>query len=211
MARMIFPNGSEEWDLDTLASLLAELGVSLHYLPLPEDPGTQALLAPAAPGQAARQRLLHQAAGLLAQWLPEENHRCQDLLVIQGAPPHPAPTVHRHDTDEVRYVLSGRGYFGFIYADGAQVLLEVGTSDYLNIPAGAEHWFSLAPGAPFKALRCFSRQRGGATRYTGRPIDPALRLPLAPEAEAQAAHPVPAGLPEFHAAPAGPPWAPLPL
>jgi len=45
--------------------------------------------------------------------------------------------IHLHTDDEVRYILAGKGYFGFVEPDGKQFLLEVSAGDYINVPANA--------------------------------------------------------------------------
>src|SRR3990172_5840521 len=76
--------------------------------------------------------------------------------------------IHTHSDDEVRYILAGTGYFGFVEADGKQFLLEVSGGDYINVPANAEHWFEMRGCTRCKAVPYFIDPSGWTPHYTGR-------------------------------------------
>lgn len=78
--------------------------------------------------------------------------------------------IHYHTDDEVRYILAGKGYFGFVEADGAQFMLEVSAGDYINVPANAEHWFTMRDSRRIKAVRYFIDTSGWTPVYTDRPL-----------------------------------------
>ena len=73
--------------------------------------------------------------------------------------------VHFHDDDEVRAIVGGSGYFGFIGDDGRQFLVHVGHGDYLSVPAGMWHWFYCDADRNITALRLFKDTSGWVPRY----------------------------------------------
>jgi 1,2-dihydroxy-3-keto-5-methylthiopentene dioxygenase len=78
--------------------------------------------------------------------------------------------VHTHADDEVRYIVAGEGIFGFVRPDGSQVELTVQPQEYINVPAGTEHWFLLTPARRIKAVRYFCGTDGWVPEYTGTQI-----------------------------------------
>jgi 1,2-dihydroxy-3-keto-5-methylthiopentene dioxygenase len=76
--------------------------------------------------------------------------------------------IHLHTDDEVRYILAGKGYFGFIEPDENQFLLEVAAGDYINVPANTEHWFEMKDSKRIKAVRYFIDTKGWTPVYTQR-------------------------------------------
>jgi 1,2-dihydroxy-3-keto-5-methylthiopentene dioxygenase len=77
---------------------------------------------------------------------------------------------HTHVDDEVRYVVAGAGIFGFVRPDHTQVELTVQTAEYINVPAGTEHWFHLTPSRRVIALRYFMGASKWTAEYTDTPI-----------------------------------------
>jgi 1,2-dihydroxy-3-keto-5-methylthiopentene dioxygenase len=47
-------------------------------------------------------------------------------------------------------------------------LLKVEASEYINVPAGTEHWFELGPRQRVKAVRYFSETTGWTAEFTDR-------------------------------------------
>src|SRR5256885_10404257 len=76
---------------------------------------------------------------------------------------------HTHADDEVRFILEGEGLFGFFDAGGQERVLRVQPGDYLRIPAGVEHRFTLTATRRIKALRLFADTAGWVAPYTHRP------------------------------------------
>jgi 1,2-dihydroxy-3-keto-5-methylthiopentene dioxygenase len=102
----------------------------------------------------------------------------RDLIVLHPAVPNLADLlakfakIHTHADDEVRYIVDGQGVFGFVLPDGSQLHLTVEAEDYINIPAGTEHWFYLTAANRVKAVRYFCTMEGWVPDYTGRSIQP---------------------------------------
>ncbi len=69
---------------------------------------------------------------------------------------------------EVRYILAGRGYFGFAEPSGDQFLREVSADDYISVPANTEHWFEMKDSKRIKAARYFIDTSSWTPVYTQR-------------------------------------------
>lgn len=85
---------------------------------------------------------------------------------------------HRHDEDEVRYILSGRGLF-HIHSQQQQqqqqrdqvVAVEVEAGDLICIPRNTLHWFDLCGDRKIHAIRLFQDVSGWTPYYTHSAID----------------------------------------
>jgi 1,2-dihydroxy-3-keto-5-methylthiopentene dioxygenase len=73
---------------------------------------------------------------------------------------------HRHDEDEVRFIIQGSGVFHIRPERGAVVAIEVQAGDLLRVPAGTMHWFDLCPDRRIRAIRLFKDPAGWVPRYT---------------------------------------------
>jgi 1,2-dihydroxy-3-keto-5-methylthiopentene dioxygenase len=83
---------------------------------------------------------------------------------------------HRHDEDEVRYILSGRGLFHIHLQQQQQerdqvVAVEVEAGDLICIPRNTLHWFNLCGDRKICAIRLFQEVSGWTPYYTHSAID----------------------------------------
>jgi 1,2-dihydroxy-3-keto-5-methylthiopentene dioxygenase len=78
---------------------------------------------------------------------------------------------HRHDEDEVRYIVNGRGLFHIHQQLGPVVALEVEPGDLIRIPRGTLHWFDLCGDRRIRAIRLFQDVSGWTPHYTHSAID----------------------------------------
>jgi 1,2-dihydroxy-3-keto-5-methylthiopentene dioxygenase len=87
---------------------------------------------------------------------------------------------HRHDEDEVRYILSGRGLFHIHLQQQQQqqqqereqvVAVEVEAGDLICIPRNTFHWFNLCGDRKICAIRLFQEVSGWTPYYTHSAID----------------------------------------
>ena len=72
---------------------------------------------------------------------------------------------HYHTDDEVRFILSGRGIFGFEGKKREKFTIEVTGGDYIVIPAYNWHWFTLGENRDIKAIRLFQDKSGWVPYY----------------------------------------------
>jgi 1,2-dihydroxy-3-keto-5-methylthiopentene dioxygenase len=174
MARMIFPDGKEQTDFGFIQARLGRLGVALKRWPAPGGARAQELLAKQALNDAEKEELLKLVDNRFEELKRDKGYQTRDLVVIHEGIPNLAELlakfdkIHTHSDDEVRYILAGSGYFGFVEPDGGQFLLEVTGGDYINVPANAEHWFEMRDCTRCKAVRYFIDTSGWTPHYTGR-------------------------------------------
>jgi 1,2-dihydroxy-3-keto-5-methylthiopentene dioxygenase len=174
MARMIFPDGKENTDFSFIQARLHNLGITLKRWPAPEGGRAQALLNQQALNDSEKEELLKSVDNRFEELKRDKGYATRDMVVIHEAIPGLADMlakfdkIHLHTDDEVRYILAGKGYFGFVEPDGSQFLLEVSAGDYINVPANTEHWFEMKDSARIKAVRYFIDTKGWTPVYTQR-------------------------------------------
>jgi 1,2-dihydroxy-3-keto-5-methylthiopentene dioxygenase len=78
---------------------------------------------------------------------------------------------HRHDEDEVRYIIAGRGLFHIHPATGPVVAIEVEAGDLIRVPKGTLHWFDLCGDRRIRAIRLFQDVTGWTPHYTNSSVD----------------------------------------
>ncbi len=78
---------------------------------------------------------------------------------------------HRHDEDEVRYIIAGRGLFHIHPADGPVAAIEVEAGDLIRVPKGTLHWFDLCGDRRIRAIRLFQDVTGWTPHYTNSGVD----------------------------------------
>ena len=78
---------------------------------------------------------------------------------------------HRHDEDEVRYIIAGRGIFHIHPANGPVVAIEVEAGDLIRVPRGTLHWFDLCGDRRIRAIRLFQDVTGWTPHYTNSGVD----------------------------------------
>lgn len=174
MARIITSEGKDVTDFATIRSRLARLGITLNAWSAPAGARAQELLAKQSLADAEKEELLGSVEQRFEQLKREKGYQTRDMIVIHEGIPNlkemlaKFEKIHYHTDDEVRYILAGRGYFGFVEPDGGQFLLEVSAGDYINVPANAEHWFEMRDSKRIKAVRYFIDTSGWTPVYTER-------------------------------------------
>jgi 1,2-dihydroxy-3-keto-5-methylthiopentene dioxygenase len=78
---------------------------------------------------------------------------------------------HRHDEDEVRYIIAGRGLFHIHPPDSPVVAIEVEAGDLIRVPCGTLHWFDLCGERRIRAIRLFQDVSGWTPHYTSSGVD----------------------------------------
>ncbi len=78
---------------------------------------------------------------------------------------------HRHEEDEVRYIVAGRGLFHIHPPSGSVIALEVEAGDLIRVPRGTLHWFDLCGDRRIRAIRLFQDSSGWTPHYTGSGVD----------------------------------------
>jgi 1,2-dihydroxy-3-keto-5-methylthiopentene dioxygenase len=174
MARIIVPGGKDITDFPTIRNRLASLGITLNRWDAPESARAKELLDKQSLTDAEKEELLNTVENRFEQLKRDKGYKTRDMVVIHEDVPGRAEMlakfskIHYHTDDEVRYMLAGRGYFGFVDPDDEQFLLEVSAGDYINVPANTEHWFEMRDSKRLKAVRYFIDTSGWAPVYTER-------------------------------------------
>ncbi len=174
MARMILPDGKEHTEFNFIEARLRRLGIVLKRWPAPENAHARKLLAQQALNDTEKEELLKSVDNRFEELKREKGYATRDMIVIHEAIPGLADLlakfdkIHLHTDDEVRYILAGKGYFGFVEPDDNQFLLEVAAGDYINVPANTEHWFEMKDSQRIKAVRYFIDTKGWTPVYTQR-------------------------------------------
>jgi 1,2-dihydroxy-3-keto-5-methylthiopentene dioxygenase len=162
---------------------LAVLNIRLSHWPVGDDATVNGLLAQASLDDAQKEQVLVGLDRYFKQMQAAEGYVSRDLIVIHPDVPNldamlaKFDKVHTHADDEVRYIIAGEGIFGFVRPDGSQVELTVQAEEYINVPAGTEHWFYLTANRRIKAVRYFIGTEGWVPEYTDTAIkfrEPAL-------------------------------------
>ncbi len=174
MAILRLENGQTLTDAAAIAAELAPLNIGLNAW----STGTsvQSLLAQQTLTEDEKEQVLVGLDHYFEQLKADLGYTSRDLIVLHPDVPNldvmlaKFDKVHTHADDEVRYIVDGEGMFGFVRPDGSQVELTVQPGEYINVPAGTEHWFCLTPSRRVKAVRYFAGTDGWTPEYTGTPI-----------------------------------------
>lgn len=175
MAILRIDNGRTITDLQEISQELAPLKVQLSYWPIENDQ-VQVLLDKQALDDEEKEQVL---VGLDRYFDPlkaSHGYVSRDLIVLHPDVPNldtllsKFNPVHTHADDEVRYIVDGEGVFGFVRPDGSQVELTMQPQEFINVPAGTEHWFYLTASRRVKAVRYFIGTDGWVPEYTNTAI-----------------------------------------
>jgi 1,2-dihydroxy-3-keto-5-methylthiopentene dioxygenase len=176
MAILHLENGTTYTELSDITRELAPLKIQLNYWSVGEDPEVLNLLAKVDLDETEKEQVLQSLDSYFEQLKKDAGYQSRDLIVL-----HPElsnldtllskfASCHTHADDEVRYIIEGEGVFGFVRPDGSQVELTVQPEEYINVPAGSEHWFHLTKTRRIKAVRYFTTTEGWIPEYTGTEI-----------------------------------------
>jgi 1,2-dihydroxy-3-keto-5-methylthiopentene dioxygenase len=172
MAILKLENGTTHTHLADISCELAPLNIQLNYWSVGEDPQLRQLLARESLEIAGKERVLVALDSYFEQLKQTGGYQSRDLIVLHPGIPNldemlaKFDRIHTHADDEVRYIVDGEGIFGFVRPDGSQVELTVQPEEYINVPAGTEHWFYLTPVRRVKAVRYFIDTAGWVPQYT---------------------------------------------
>jgi 1,2-dihydroxy-3-keto-5-methylthiopentene dioxygenase len=183
MAILRLEDGTTYTQLEDISRELASLKVQLNYWSVGDDAKVRKLLAKEALNEDEKEQVLQALDGYFEQLKRDWGYQSRDLIVLHPNIPNldallaKFESCHTHADDEVRYIIDGEGVFGFVRPDGSQVELTIQPEEYINVPAGTEHWFHLSDRKRIKAVRYFVTTEGWVPEYTGTSIRfPALAM-----------------------------------
>ncbi|BAZ48859.1 acireductone dioxygenase ARD [Nostoc sp. NIES-4103] len=174
MAILKLQNGTILTDIQHIAQELASLNIQLNRWSVGENPDLRRLLAQDSLDEDEKSQVLKALDSYFEQLQQTAGYQSRDLIVLNPGIPNldgllaKFDQIHTHADDEVRYVIDGEAIFGFVRRDRTQVELTVQPEEYINVPAGTEHWFYLTPARRVKAVRYFISTEGWVPQYTGR-------------------------------------------
>jgi 1,2-dihydroxy-3-keto-5-methylthiopentene dioxygenase len=176
MARLQLEDGKLCTDLKEITQELAPLHIQLNRWSVGDNPQLHQLLAKDSLDEDEKEQVLKALDGYFEQLKQTAGYESRDLIVLHPQTPNldglltKFDKIHTHADDEVRYIVAGEAIFGFVRPDGSQVELTVQPEEYINVPAGTEHWFYLTSARRVKAVRYFAGTEGWVPEYTGTPI-----------------------------------------
>lgn len=177
----VMPDGRPETvllrsqDTDEITATLRPHGVEFFRWDLPSD------LDP----DADQDTVLGHFDDKIADLTTEGGYRLVDLARMRQAdddPDWPAKAAkarsmfleeHRHDEDEVRFFVAGRGCF-YLHIAGNVTAVVCEGGDLMSVPAGTTHWFDMGKSPDFAAIRFFQKEDGWVGDFTGNPISSAF-------------------------------------
>jgi 1,2-dihydroxy-3-keto-5-methylthiopentene dioxygenase len=168
MAILRLENEQVLTDLESIGMQLAGLGVQLNHwvtgdIPLLKQPSLE---------DAQKESVLRSLDHYFEPLKASDGYQSRDLIVLHPETPNLDGLLakfnrpHTHADDEVRYIVDGEGIFGFVCPDGSQMELTIQAEEYINVPAGTEHWFYLTALRRIKAVRYFCGIDGWVPEYT---------------------------------------------
>lgn len=158
--------------------VLGRLGFEYERVPPPVAGEVARLLAQPSLDAASAAHLVDALTARVEPWKRAYGYVTQDLVQLHPGTPQLDELLarfdkpHTHADDEVRYIVDGEGLFGFFVEGESEVVVKVGPGDFLRVPAGVEHRFTLTGTRRIKALRLFTDPAGWAAQYTGRAAGP---------------------------------------
>ena len=174
MAILKLENGTILTDIQEIAQELASLNIQLNRWTVGDNPDLHRLLVQDSLDEDEKEQILKALDSYFEQLQQTAGYQSRDLIVLHPGVPNldgllaKFDQIHTHADDEVRYVIDGEAIFGFVRRDRTQVELTVQPEEYINVPAGTEHWFYLTPAQRVKAVRYFISTEGWVPQYTGR-------------------------------------------
>jgi 1,2-dihydroxy-3-keto-5-methylthiopentene dioxygenase len=169
MAILKLEQGATLTDSASIDEYLNRLDIQLNQWPIGEDVSTQLLLAQPRLDETQKESVLR---SLDHYFESLGGYESRDLIVLNPETPNLDGLLakfsrpHTHADDEVRYIVDGEGVFGFVCPDGSQMELTIQPEEYINVPAGTEHWFYLTASRRIKAVRYFVDTTGWTPDYT---------------------------------------------
>jgi 1,2-dihydroxy-3-keto-5-methylthiopentene dioxygenase len=172
MAILRLEDGTTYTQLEDISRELAPLKVELNYWSVGDAPETRKLLLKEALTEEEKEQVLQALDRYFEQLKQTQGYQSRDLIVLHANIPNLEALLskfercHTHADDEVRYIIDGEGVFGFVRPDRSQVELTIHPEEYINVPAGTEHWFHLSDRKRIKAVRYFTTTEGWVPEYT---------------------------------------------
>jgi 1,2-dihydroxy-3-keto-5-methylthiopentene dioxygenase len=176
MAILQLEDSTTYTNLSDIVSELAPLNIQIKRLPVRENAALFRLLAEDILSSDKKEQVLTCVDNYFEELKRTQGYLWRDLTVLHPGSPYLHALIshfdccHTHTDDEGLYLLAGECIFGFVRPDGSQVELIMQAQEYINVPAGTEHWFCPTASLQLKAVRYFTNIGGWTPQYTNTPI-----------------------------------------
>ncbi|HMV42121.1 MAG TPA: acireductone dioxygenase [Leptospiraceae bacterium] len=168
MAKIIRKNKPEITDKGEVKKFLHDHGVEYDHWVVPDS--AKIFTSKQVLSDSEKENLLLTVNDRFEYLKNKEGYTTRDLVVLHPEVPgiHDMlakfDKVHTHSDVEVRYIIDGSGYFGFVAKEG-NFLVHVFESDFISVPKGTQHWFTLDDKLRIKAVRYFKDTSGWVPNY----------------------------------------------
>ena len=129
------------------------------------------------PADASAEQVLSTYSGQIEELKRRDGYVTADVIDVNADTPGLDAMLakfnieHRHDEDEVRYIIAGRGLFHIHPRQGPVVAIEVEAGDLIRVPRGTLHWFDLCGDRRIRAIRLFQDKSGWTPHYSNSGVD----------------------------------------
>jgi 1,2-dihydroxy-3-keto-5-methylthiopentene dioxygenase len=168
MATVIQKGKPELTDVAQVKKFLAENGVDYDKWPVPSS--SKQYTDKQVLSDAEKEELLVTVNDRFEFLKKNQGYTTRDLVVLHKDVPGikdmlaKFDKVHYHTDVEVRYIVDGSGYFGFL-VNGKKFLVHVSADDFISVPKNTNHWFYLDDKMRIKAVRYFQDMSGWVPNY----------------------------------------------
>ena len=168
MATIIRKGKPEITDKEEVKSFLKKVGVEYDHWVVPAS--SKSFTVKQTLSDSEKEELLLTVNDRFEFLKEREGYTTRDLVVLHPDVPGikdmlaKFDKVHTHSDVEVRYIIDGSGYFGFVAPEG-NFLVHVSKSDFISVPKGIQHWFTLDDKMRIKAVRYFKDMSGWVPNY----------------------------------------------
>ena len=172
MAILQLEDSTTYTDLRHIARELASLNIQIDRLPLAPNTYVSELLERDLLSLIQKEQILVSADKHFEELKRRAGYQWRELTLLHPGSPYLYALIsqfdrcHIHEDNEALYILAGECIFGFVRPDGSQVELILQPQEYINVPAGVEHWFCPTALLHLKAVRYFTTTSGWTPQYT---------------------------------------------
>lgn len=155
-------------ETEQVKSFLASHNIVYDHWEVPE--ASQSFLEKDTLSDSEKEELLQTVNHRFKHLQDTQGYKTRDLIVLHPQVPGlkdmlaKFDKVHYHTDEEVRYIVDGSGYFGFVTKE-EKFLVHVQKSDFISVPRNTNHWFYLDDQLRIKAVRYFTDMSGWVPNY----------------------------------------------
>lgn len=171
MAILRMENGKIHKYWNAIASHIGGLKVVIDRIPLQNTPTLQEIMRKEVLNDHERQRILETHKHQFKAIQKRDNYQWREIMILHPGSPLLYPLLtqnmpwHTHQQAEGYHILEGECIIGLKHPDGMEMELLLQKEDYIKIPAGVPHWFSLTNSLNLKAIKYSLTVKGSQYQY----------------------------------------------